>query len=123
MSYVDAKQWIALVLRTPSATGNCSFDLKVYNAQKAGFAAVIVYNSESDNLIKMSSSGLYNIRIPSVFVGHSSGLELARYYTYENRTYVVINNEDNDFNYLMVPFIIVISICFFVAIVLFVSPS
>ena len=123
VSYVDPKQWIALVLRTPSATGNCSFDLKVYYAQKAGFAAVIVYNSESDNLIKMSSSGLYNIRIPSVFVGHSSGLELARYYSYENRTYVIINNDDNDFNYLMVPFIIVISICFFVAIVLFVSTA
>lgn len=121
VSFVDANKWIALVQRTPSATGNCSFDLKVYYAQQAGFAAVIVFNSESDNLIKMSSSGRFNIKIPSVFVGHSSGIDLATYYTYENRTYVIINNEENDFNYLMIPFIVVVSICFLIAIALFVS--
>ena len=66
ISYVNPKEWIALIKRTPSASGNCSFDVKVFNAQKAGYSAVIIYNSESDNLIKMSSSGAYNIKIPSV---------------------------------------------------------
>jgi hypothetical protein len=121
ISYIDPKKWIALVQRTPSIFGNCSFDLKVFNAQRAGFAAVIIFNSESDNLIKMSSSGLYNIKIPAVFVGHSNGIEISQSYTYENKTFAVLYNDDSDINYLLIPFISVVSICFMIAICIFVS--
>lgn len=114
------KKWIALIQRTPTIFGNCSFDLKVYNAQRAGFSAVIIFNSESDNLIKMSSTGLYNIRIPSVFVGHSSGLSLMSAFTYLNKTLIDIDNDDTDFTYLLVPFICVVTICSVVAISFFV---
>lgn len=120
VSYVDPKKWIALIMRTPSLFGNCSFDLKVHNAQRAGFSAVIIYNSESDNLIKMSSSGSFSILIPAVFVGHSSGVEIGQYYTYANRTYAVIYNDDSDINYLLIPFISVVSICFLIAVCIFV---
>ena len=119
VSYVDPKKWIALIVRTPTVIGNCSFDIKVLNAQRAGFSAVIIYNSESDNLIKMSSNGFYSIKIPSVFIGHSNGLELKNFYTYTNKTYVVISNDDGDLNYLLIPFISVVSICFLVAVCIF----
>lgn len=121
ISYIDSKKWIALIMRTPSVYGNCSFDLKVYNAQRAGFSAVIIYNSESNNLIKMSSSGGLSILIPSVFVGHSNGEEIGIKYTYLNRTTAVIYNDDSDIDYLLVPFISVVSICFLIAVCIFVG--
>jgi E3 ubiquitin-protein ligase RNF13 len=120
VSFVDPDKWIVLIQRTPTIFGNCSFDLKVYNAQQAGFKAVIIYNSESDNLIKMSSSGLYKIKIPSVFIGHSSGIDIASYFTYANKTYVIITDDDTDLNYLLLPFICVVTICFIIAISIFV---
>lgn len=121
VSFVDPDKWIVLIQRTPTIFGNCSFDLKVYNAQQAGFKAVIIYNSESDNLIKMSSSGLYKIKIPSVFIGHSSGIDIASYFTYANKTYVIITDDDTDLNYLLLPFICVVTICFIIAISIFVA--
>lgn len=121
VSFVDPDQWIVLIKRTPTVFGNCSFDLKVHNAQIAGYKAVIIYNSESDNLIKMSSSGKYDIQIPSVFISLSDGLDIASFYTYKNRTYVVINNDDDNLNYLLIPFICVVAVCFIIAISIFVS--
>ena len=80
-------KWIALIQRTPpnsNTNSNCSFDVKVFNAQNAGFSAVVVYNVDSNNLVRMSSSGIIDIKIPSVFIGSSDGFTLERYYTYEN---------------------------------------
>ena len=70
----------------------------------------------------MSSSGHFPISIPSVFIGHTNGLELLRHYTYEhNRTYVVLNNDDDpDLSYLLIPFVCVVSVCFLVAMCIFV---
>ena len=112
--------WIALIQRTPSIIGNCSFDLKVYNAQRAGFNAVIIFNSESDNLIKMSSTGLFNVKIPAVFVGHSSGLSIMSSFTYANKTLVVIDDDDTNIGYLIIPFICVVAVCSLIAISFFV---
>lgn len=120
ISYIESNSWIALIQRTPSIFGNCSFDVKVHNAQLAGYSAVIIFNSESDKLIKMSSSGYYNIKIPSFFTGHSSGIELSQSFTYENRTLAVLSNDDSDLNYLLIPFVSVISVCFLIAISIFV---
>lgn len=117
----ESKKWIALIIRTPSVFGNCSFDLKIYNAQRAGFSAAIIYNSESDSLIKMSSSGGFSIVIPSVFIGHSNGKTIGQEYTYLNNTYAVIYNDDSEISYLLVPFISVVGICFLIAICIFVS--
>ena len=120
VSYVQPDQWIAMVVRTPSISGNCSFDVKVHNAQQAGFKAVIVYNSESDAVITMSSSGKFTIKIPSVFIGYSSGIDIAQFYTYTNHTYVVISSDENDLSYLLIPFVCVVSICFLIAVSIFV---
>lgn len=121
ISYVDPDQWIVLIKRTPSASGNCSFDLKVRNAQLAGYKAVIIYNSESDTLLKMSSSGQYDIRIPSVFISRSDGHAISAFYTYVNRTFAIINNDDDNLNYLLIPFISVVSVCFIIAVSIFLS--
>jgi hypothetical protein len=119
--FVKSNEWIALIERTPDGSGNCSFELKVYHAQKAGFKAVIIYNSNSDSLIKMSSSGLFSIHIPSVFIGHSSGVDIENFYTYTNKTYVIIDSDGEDFKYLMIPFVIVVSTCFLIGLVIFVN--
>ena len=118
---MDPNEWVALIKRTPGIYDNCSFDVKVHNAQLAGFKAVIVYNSESDDLITMSSSGKYTIKIPSVFVGYSSGMDMKQYYSYINGTYVVITSNENDLSYLLIPFVCVVSICFIIAVSIFVS--
>jgi E3 ubiquitin-protein ligase RNF13 len=117
VSYVEPNQWIALILRTPGVA-NCSFDLKVYNAERAGYSAVIVYNSESDMLIRMSPSGDYMVNIPSMFVGHSSGLELVAQYTWQNGSYVMLTDDDQDLAYLLIPFVCVVTICFLVAVII-----
>ncbi|CAF0746455.1 unnamed protein product [Brachionus calyciflorus] len=118
VSFVDPTKWIAIIQRTPSIFGNCSFDVKVHNAQLAGYSAVIIYNSESDSLIKMSSGGYYNIKIPAVFVGHSTGIQILKYYTYENGTYVNISS-DSDISYFLIPFVSVVCVCFLTAVCIF----
>jgi E3 ubiquitin-protein ligase RNF13 len=120
VSYVNQSKWIALIQRTPGSTSNCSFDLKVHNAQLAGYKAVIIFNLNSDDLIKMSSSGMFSIKIPSVFVGHSSGLDIISQYTYKNLTFVQINSDDNNLDYLLIPFASVVGICFTIALIVFV---
>ncbi|KAK2087124.1 E3 ubiquitin-protein ligase znrf4 [Saguinus oedipus] len=58
---------------------DCTFDLKVLNAQRAGFKAVIVHNVHSDDLVSMTH--IYEdlrgqIAIPSVFVGEATSEDL-----------------------------------------------
>lgn len=119
-----ARSWIALIQRTPSRSiNNCTFDLKVYNAQRAGYSAAIIFDYDSDILIRMSSNNVYNVRIPSVFIGHSKGVEISQKYTYENKTYAILYSDDADINYLLIPFVSVVSICFLIAICVFVSSS
>jgi len=64
--------WIALVSR-----GNCSFLQKIINAQNAGAAAVMVYNNEGDGIVRMGASAdtSLSVKVPSVFVGASTGDE------------------------------------------------
>ena len=54
---------------------NCTFDLKVLNAQRAGFEAAIIHNVHSDDLVSMTH--VYEdlrgqIAIPSVFVSEAA---------------------------------------------------
>nr|XP_026260038.1 E3 ubiquitin-protein ligase ZNRF4 [Urocitellus parryii] len=58
---------------------DCTFDLKVLNAQRAGFEAAIVHNVRSDDLVRMAH--VYEdlrrqIAIPSVFVGEAASQDL-----------------------------------------------
>ncbi len=62
---------IALIQR-----GACRFDDKATNAIDAGYAGMVVFNSEAngDALVTMGGASR---DIPGVFVGHSTGLQIA----------------------------------------------
>lgn len=109
-------KWILLVPRY-----NCSFEQKVRVAQNAGYDAVIVHNVNSDELIPMSAENGTGIFIPSVFVGETSGLALK---AFANPKYYIVITGDSPFNiqtHLLIPFAIVVGICFIVMIVFMVS--
>ncbi|XP_055285350.1 E3 ubiquitin-protein ligase ZNRF4 [Moschus berezovskii] len=58
---------------------DCAFDLKVLHAQRAGFAAAIVHNVRSDDLVHMAhvyEDLRQQIAIPSVFVGEAASQDL-----------------------------------------------
>jgi len=60
----------ALVLR-----GDCDMGDKVRNAQAAGAAGVIIYQAEETDVV-INPLGLSETSIPTVFVGHNTGLAL-----------------------------------------------
>lgn len=67
--------------RTPTfaliARGNCLFDVKVLNAQLAGFSGAIVFNNEEGReLVTMSGRRMWEIYIPAVFVTLNSGKQM-----------------------------------------------
>uniref|UniRef100_A0A667IVG8 Ring finger protein 13 n=1 Tax=Lynx canadensis TaxID=61383 RepID=A0A667IVG8_LYNCA len=83
---------------------DCNFDVKVLNAQRAGYKAAIVHNVDSDDLISMGSNDidvLKKIDIPSVFIGESSANSLKDEFTYEkgsqNLSRIDIELEETDF--------------------------
>ena len=63
---------IALIQR-----GVCSFSDKINNAEKAGYDGVVVFNdaARGDALVTMGGTP---VNLPGVFVGHSTGLDIAR---------------------------------------------
>ncbi|XP_018575694.1 E3 ubiquitin-protein ligase RNF13-like isoform X1 [Anoplophora glabripennis] len=109
-------KWVLLVPRYTSEL-NCSFEEKVRIAQLAGYDAVIVYNINSEELVPMSAKNGTGINIPSVFVSYSSGEMLKNIYT-DPKYFVVITGESpfNIQTHLLIPFAIVVGICFIVMI-------
>ncbi|XP_072396004.1 E3 ubiquitin-protein ligase RNF167-like [Diabrotica undecimpunctata] len=115
----DVGKWIALVRRSSLEYKNCTFEMKVRNAQAAGYNAVIVYNVGSDELIPMGANNVTGIYIPAVFVAEKSGLDLLEKYA-NNPEYFIVINGDSPFDlptHLLVPFSIAIGICFIVMVV------
>lgn len=112
-------KWIVLISRN-----RCSYEVKVRMAQSADFDAVIVYNVGSDTLVPMMANNSTGIHIPSVFVGETHGLLLGQLYA--NSDFYLIINSDIPFNintHLLLPFAIVVGICFIVMIVFMVSKN
>lgn len=71
----------------------------------------------------MSANNATGIYIPSVFVSDDTGLILAQKYQYEEDYYIVLN-DDLPFNInttLVLPFAIVVGICFVVMVIFMVS--
>uniref|UniRef100_A0A1Y9H2I6 RING-type domain-containing protein n=1 Tax=Anopheles dirus TaxID=7168 RepID=A0A1Y9H2I6_9DIPT len=95
---------------------NCSFEIKVRNAQQAGYAMVIVHNVGSNDLEHMSANHPQDLLIPSVFVGESSGRSIIEAYLYD-REYALVITDDIPFNIsnnLIIPFAIVVGLCFMI---------
>ncbi|OXB56970.1 hypothetical protein ASZ78_013597 [Callipepla squamata] len=93
----------------------CNFDIKVLNAQRAGYKAAIVHNVDSDDLISMGSNDieiLKKIDIPSVFIGEASANSLKEEFTYEKGGHVVLIPEFSlPLEYYLIPFLIIVGIC------------
>ncbi|KAJ7415341.1 E3 ubiquitin-protein ligase RNF13 [Pitangus sulphuratus] len=93
----------------------CNFDVKVLNAQRAGYKAAIVHNVDSDDLISMGSNDievLKKIDIPSVFIGETSANSLKEEFTYEKGGHVVLIPEFSlPLEYYLIPFLIIVGIC------------
>ncbi|XP_038051034.1 E3 ubiquitin-protein ligase RNF13-like isoform X1 [Patiria miniata] len=93
---------------------NCNFDLKVWNAQKVGYAGAIVFNSDDDDSVLPMNGDQYgqDIYIPSVFVGASSGKTL-KTMNYSTGSKIIMNDEYSfSYNIYLVPFISIVGICF-----------
>ncbi|EFN74498.1 RING finger protein 13 [Camponotus floridanus] len=106
--------WIVLIRRY-----NCSFEVKVRNAQKAKYNAVIVHNVNSNELEPMSAKDNTGISIPAVFVGDVTGLVIKENYLYD-QSYFLLINDDLPFNintHLLLPFAIVVGICFLIIVI------
>ncbi|XP_004923057.1 E3 ubiquitin-protein ligase RNF13 [Bombyx mori] len=104
-------KWIVLVARY-----NCSFEVKIRNAQAAGFDCAIVHNVNSSDLEKMSAKNPEGIVIPSVFVSDVAGDILAAEYQYNAGFFIMVNG-DLPFNintHLLLPFAIVVVLCLLV---------
>ncbi|RXM29456.1 E3 ubiquitin-protein ligase RNF13 [Acipenser ruthenus] len=94
---------------------DCNFDVKVLNAQKAGYKAAIVHNVESEDLISMGSNDVdivKQIDIPSVFIGEGTASFLKEGYFYEKGGHIVLLPDFSlPLEYYLIPFLIIVGIC------------
>ncbi|EEB10883.1 sperizin, RING finger protein, putative [Pediculus humanus corporis] len=104
-------KWIVLIRRY-----GCEFEIKVRNAQIAGYDAAIVHNVNSSVLKPMAADNPNMIRIPSIFISSDAGLLIKMNYLYDNGYYILIT-DDIPFNFtsqLLIIFSVLIGFCFFV---------
>ncbi|NWZ87881.1 RNF13 ligase, partial [Poecile atricapillus] len=103
----------------------CNFDVKVLNAQRAGYKAAIVHNVDSDDLISMGSNDievLKKIDIPSVFIGEMSANSLKEEFTYEKGGHVVLIPEFSlPLEYYLIPFLIIVGICLILIVIFMIT--
>ncbi|XP_032830826.2 E3 ubiquitin-protein ligase RNF13-like [Petromyzon marinus] len=111
-----ASTFIVLVRRY-----DCNFDVKVLNAQKAGFKAAIVHNVDSNQLLSMGTSDAdiwKKIDIPSVFVGQSTANLLLEEFVYDVGGHVVLTPDFSiPLEYYLIPFLVIVGICFILLVV------
>ncbi|NXL92322.1 RNF13 ligase, partial [Alectura lathami] len=103
----------------------CNFDIKVLNAQRAGYKAAIVHNVDSDDLISMGSNDievLKKIDIPSVFIGEASANSLKEEFTYEKGGHIVLIPEFSlPLEYYLIPFLIIVGICLILIVIFMIT--
>lgn len=106
----SSNAFIALIRRH-----DCNFDVKVLNAQRAGYKAAVVYNTDSDDLLSMVSSDFNiakQIDIPSVFIGETSAKSLQEEFLYEKGGHLILlPSYSLPLEYYLIPFLIIIGLC------------
>uniref|UniRef100_A0A8D2BAH3 E3 ubiquitin-protein ligase RNF13 n=1 Tax=Sciurus vulgaris TaxID=55149 RepID=A0A8D2BAH3_SCIVU len=103
---------------------DCNFDIKVLNAQRAGYKAAIVHNVDSDDLISMGNDidVLKKIDIPSVFIGESSANSLKDEFTYEKGGHIILVPEFSlPLEYYLIPFLIIVGICLILIVIFMIT--
>ncbi|KAB5559015.1 hypothetical protein PHYPO_G00023980 [Pangasianodon hypophthalmus] len=104
---------------------HCNFDIKVLNAQRAGYIAAIVHNVDSEELVNMGSDDLEvvkQINIPSVFVGEKASKSLMEEYSYERGGYIILMPDFSlPLEYYLIPFLIIVGICLILIVVFMIT--
>lgn len=104
---------------------DCNFDIKVLNAQKAGYKAAIVHNVDSDDLISMGSNDvdvMKQILIPSVFISEETANSLKDDYLYDKGGHVVLMPDFSlPLEYYLIPFLIIVGICLILIVVFMIT--
>ncbi|KAM6357894.1 LOW QUALITY PROTEIN: E3 ubiquitin-protein ligase RNF13 [Alca torda] len=106
----------------------CNLDIKVLNAQRAGYKAAIVHNVDSDDLISMGSNDieiLKKIDIPCL-IGETSANSLKEEFTYERGKLplghvVLIPEFSLPLEYYLIPFLIIVGICLILIVIFMVN--
>ncbi|KAL2094921.1 hypothetical protein ACEWY4_009640 [Coilia grayii] len=103
---------------------DCNFDIKVLNAQQAGFSAAIVHNMYSDILLNMNFSNVTiaeEIEIPSVFTSYYASQVLRNFIIPEKGAYVILKPDfPFPLAYYLFPFTGVVGMIILVMIVIMV---
>ncbi|XP_013163469.1 PREDICTED: E3 ubiquitin-protein ligase RNF13 [Papilio xuthus] len=107
-------KWIVLLARF-----NCSFEIKIRNAQAAGYDCAIVHNVNSSELETMSAKNPDGIVIPSTFVSDKTGEVLIEAYLYTFGNYYIMLDGISPYNInsLLVPFAVVVVLCLIVILI------
>ncbi|XP_051930574.1 E3 ubiquitin-protein ligase RNF13 [Hippocampus zosterae] len=104
---------------------DCNFDIKVLNAQKAGYKAAIVHNVDSNDLISMGSNDLdimKQIDIPSVFVSEETANSLKEDYLFDKGGRVILMPDFSlPLEYYLIPFLIIVGICLILIVVFMIT--
>ncbi|TSK53812.1 E3 ubiquitin-protein ligase RNF13 [Bagarius yarrelli] len=90
---------------------HCNFDIKVLNAQRAGYMAAIVHNVDSEELLNMGFDDMEvtkQITIPSVFIGERDSKSLLEEYAFEKGL---------PLGFCLIPFLIIVGICLILIVV------
>ncbi|XP_062988183.1 E3 ubiquitin-protein ligase RNF13 isoform X1 [Elgaria multicarinata webbii] len=116
----SSHEFIVLIRRL-----DCNFDIKVLNAQRAGYKAAIVHNVDSDDLISMGSQDiviLKKIDIPSVFISEASAKSLKEEFTYEKGGHILLIPEFSlPLEYYLIPFLIIVGICLILIVIFMIT--